>query len=213
MIQLHRKATRVVRIIRNLLIDLRYGGYLGVNLHPRDILRRADTKNRLLYAYNSDDEALQQVFRNRIKPNDVLVDVGCGRGRVLNWWLYSGYRNRMIGLELDAETAEQTRRRLKAYENVSIITGNAVDHLPPEGTIFYLYNPFDPPIIDMFLDRMKTICAKNPQVTILYYSCKFIDVFRADPDWDIEVETLVDSSNSPFPPLAIITLKPDANMA
>jgi SAM-dependent methyltransferase len=201
---------RVHRLIRNVMVDLPYGGFLGVNINPRDILRRADTRNRILYTYNSDSEALHLIFTNRIKPDDVLVDVGCGRGRVINWWLHQGYKNKMIGIELDAETAEQTRRRLKTHANVAIITGNAVEHLPPDGTIFYLYNPFDPPIVNGFRDRMKALFFGRHPITILYYSCKHIDVFHEQPDWDIEMLTLASASGRTFPPLAVITLKPEA---
>ena len=201
--------SRMQRLIRNLLVDLPYGGFLGVNFNPRDIWRRADTRNRLLYVYNSDDEALHLVFANRIKPHDVLVDIGCGRGRVINWWLHQGCNNKMIGIELDAVTAEQTRRRLKTRANVTIITGNAVEHLPPDGTIFYLYNPFDPPVVNEFRDRMKALFAGRHPITILYYSCKHIDVFREQPDWDIEIFTFTSASGREFPPLAVITLKPE----
>ena len=59
---------RSFRIARNALQDLRYGAPLG----------------GLISMYgNTDYLALSNIFAKRIKDNDVLVDVGCGKGRVI----------------------------------------------------------------------------------------------------------------------------------
>ena len=69
--------------------------------------------------------ALSLIFKGEtIAPDDVLVDVGCGKGRVLNWWLSKRLPNRIVGLELDPEVAAHTRHRLRKYRNVTIITGD-----------------------------------------------------------------------------------------
>lgn len=199
--------TRGMRLTRNLLVDLRYGEYLGINFRLRDILRRPDEEHRLFYTFNSDIEALELVFKDRIGANDVLVDVGCGKGRVLNWWLHKGLRNRLVGLEMDAEIAEQTRRRFRNHPNIEIITGDAVANIPPDGTIFYVYNSFDPPVMTLFKDKLKVMFGEKKNITILYYSCKFVEVFEQDPAWNIQIEQVGSSSAAPFPPLAVITLR------
>lgn len=130
---------RIVRIVRNALIDLRYGGLLAGELKSRFSDRHA------VETANSDYVGMSYMFEGRIKDSDVLVDVGCGKGRVINSWLHSGYRNKMIGLELDDEVAERTRRRLRKFDNVTIVTGDAVENIPPSGTLFYMYHPFGEP--------------------------------------------------------------------
>ncbi|MEJ7639236.1 MAG: class I SAM-dependent methyltransferase, partial [Singulisphaera sp.] len=70
------------------------------------------------------------------------MDIGCGKGRVLNFWLERFPNNRIIGVELDDRVADRTRRRLERWRNVKIITGDAVAALPAEGTIFWMFNPF-----------------------------------------------------------------------
>jgi hypothetical protein len=121
-----------------------------------------------------------------IRPSDVLVDVGCGKGRVINWWLSRGLRNKMIGIELDERFAAPTAARLQAYPNVSIFCGNALEHIPPDGTLFFLFNPFTAPVVEAFKDRVIDVCGENANPTILYSFCVHADVFRNDPRWIVE---------------------------
>jgi hypothetical protein len=48
---------------------------------------------------------------------------------------------------------------------------------------------------------------EKKNITILYYSCKFVEVFEQDPAWNIQIEQVGSSSTAPFPPLAVITLR------
>lgn len=153
---------------------------------------------------NTDYGALPKIFAGRIGPSDVLVDVGCGRGRVINWWIRQGYSNKVIGIELDEEVASRSRRRLSKYPNVTILSGDAADLLPDDGTVFYLYNPFDARGVERFKDRLSARLPASRDITILYYNCRHVDVFRRDPDWSVEV---VDGSGHlalPFDPFAVI---------
>jgi hypothetical protein len=131
---------------------------------------------------NSDSSALEFIFGNRIQPNDVLIDVGCGKGRVLNWWLSQGLSNRMIGIELDDQIADDTRRRLRRFRNVEIVTGSAIDNLPEDGTLFYLFNPFDLETMRLFKSRLEQTISRreNPSATIIYFNCLHLDVFTSD---------------------------------
>jgi len=98
-------ATRLKRagwIARTLATDLRYGAILSGNVGTR--YRQAGAYN----VVNTPYAVLPQVFAGRIGRDDVLVDVGCGKGRVINWWLSRGLRNRMYGIEIDPEVAAAT---------------------------------------------------------------------------------------------------------
>ncbi len=210
---------RGVRIFRNLLLDLRYGGFLGLNLGLHGINPLPDGKGPpsaefsyspyhwLACLSNSDVECLQRIFDHRIKASDVLVDVGCGRGRVINWWLDHGCHNQVFGIELDPATAERTRRRLRGHKNVTIITGDAAQNIPPQGTLFYLFNPFDAPTLAAFKDRLKETAADPKNVRIFYYTPTHIQVFQDDPAWNVQIETIEASRAAQFNPLAVITMK------
>ncbi len=140
-----------IRVARNALIDIRYGGLLLGKIKTRYAhLGAVNTEN-------SDYAALSRIFENRIKSSDVLVDIGCGKGRVINEWLSYGLGNRMIGIELDERIAEQTRRRLRRYRNVTILTGDAIQNIPIDGTLFYLYNPFAAHVMEAFKNRLTSL--------------------------------------------------------
>ena len=95
--------TQCIRVCRNAVLDLRFGGLL---------IGKEATRYRHLGASNvenTDYAALSHIFTGRIRDSDVLADVGCGKGRVINWWLMNAYQNRMVGLELDEKVAEKVR--------------------------------------------------------------------------------------------------------
>jgi tRNA A58 N-methylase Trm61 len=125
------------------------------------------------------------IFKGRISKTDVLVDVGCGKGRVINWWLSRGFRGRMFGIELDPGVAEATRQRLSKYKNVTIITADVCESIPEDATVFYLFNPFKPDVMERFKNRLFEVFAKRG-VTVLYYNPWYVDVFKKDPNWTVE---------------------------
>jgi ubiquinone/menaquinone biosynthesis C-methylase UbiE len=134
--------------------------------------------------YHTKYTVLPKIFRLvKISKADVLVDVGCGKGRVISYWLSRHYRNKMIGLELDEQVAAKTRKQLSRWKNVTIISGNAIQNLPNDGTIFYFYNPFSKEIVEQFENKIAEM-NKNKPITIIYYNPKSIDVFR-NSNWKI----------------------------
>ena len=186
---------RSIRIVRNAFIDIRFGRLLG------GVYLGACVSS------NSDYAALSHIFKNRIKTSDVLVDVGCGKGRVINWWLNHAPHNRIIGIELDEEMANQTRQRLRRYENVTIIAGDAIQNIPADGTLFYLYNPFAAQVMEAFKNRLMSLFGKGGDITILYYNCKHVDVFQKDPAWIVEFTNVGGPSSAPFDQLAVIRIR------
>jgi SAM-dependent methyltransferase len=172
--------SRGLRLLRNALLDLRFGEFLGGTIKTS----HADVGAHDVS--NSDYRALGYLFADRILPNDVLVDVGCGKGRVLNWWLSRGLSNRIIGIELDHDVAARTRTRLGRFPNVRVLTGDAVEVLPPDGTVFYLFNPFDVTIVRRLRDKLEALQPAGRRLIVIYYNCVHADVFEASPVWTVE---------------------------
>ena len=181
---------RSARLLRNAAFDLKYGGFAG------GIKKSQYTHLGSSWTTNTDYGIMPQLFDGRIKDADVLVDVGCGKGRIINWWLDRGYKNKIVGIDLDDELAERIRRRLKRYDNVRIVTGNALDSLPPDGTVFYLYSPFSPEVFAQFRDRLWEQYHHRGDVTVIYYAPYHLHVFQNDPCWQIE-EIPLDLSRVP----------------
>lgn len=179
-----RKSGYGLGTLRNYWMDRRYGGYCGGSFRPPGY-EELDANA----VESSDYTQLETLFdRNdlRIRPDDVLVDVGCGKGRVINFWLQRGLTNRMVGLELNAEVAEQARQRLQAYPNVTILTGDALANLPADGTFLYVYNPFGASVMTAFAERLHAHLRRKSEVRLIYNNCRHIDVFETDPRWRVE---------------------------
>jgi SAM-dependent methyltransferase len=197
---------RTVKMLRNLATDIRLGGLYGTVSQPHGWSSHANA------VAPTDYGALPYIFGDHIiRPEDVLVDVGCGRGRVIRWWLHQGYTNKLIGVELDEKTASYARSKFRKWCNVEIIQGNIFDHMPPEATVFYCYNPFQRKWVERFRDRLVEVFATRKPVKLLYYNCRHVDVFHTDPRWSVQERDLHDIPNwlaDFFHRLAIIELHP-----
>jgi Methyltransferase domain len=167
---------QIIRTFRNAIFDLKYGGFSG-GYRPNHSPGAHGTGA-------TDYSLMPQFFTGRVSSSDVLVDVGCGTGRVINYWLSQGIHNPIIGLEMLEEVANVTRSRLKGYANVSIVTGDAIDHLPAEGTLYFLFNPFDETVLSRFQERLLKV-ASQP-VRIIYFAPTHLNVFLENPLWKVE---------------------------
>ena len=170
------------RPLVNLATDLRYGGYCG------GTVSNPFAESGASRVQSTDYAALARVHRRNaidLRPTDVLVDVGCGKGRVINWWLSRGLRNPIVGLELLPAVAEAAARRLRRHPNVRIVPGDAIANLPADGTFFYLYNPFDERRMEAFADALARRAARPRDLRVLYFNCRHLDVFLRDPRWRV----------------------------
>jgi SAM-dependent methyltransferase len=176
-----KKLAAAKRAVWNALLDLRYGRLLRGSVESQFAnLGAVETAN-------TPYDVLAAIFPpGVIGDDDVLVDIGCGKGRVINWWLHRGYRNKIVGIELDPTIADQTRRRLRRHNNVAIITGDAIEHFPSNGTVFYLYNPFNESTVRAFRDRILELTDGARETRIFYYRPVHGAIFERDSRWAVE---------------------------
>jgi hypothetical protein len=172
-------------------MDMRYGGRYCFDIPD---LNRG-VQHGLVY---SNLTALRFVFRNaEIGPDDVLVDVGCGRGRVLNYWLGLGIKNRLIGIEYDRRIAGDAAKAYRKCKNVQIICGDAADVAAGcGGSLFYLFNPLLPDGMTQFEKGLR-----GKPVRILYYHPRYLSPFQ-NKNWQI---THIDRDEADFPLAVIIS--------
>ncbi len=116
--------------------------------------------------------------------NDVIVDVGCGKGRVFNYLLHKGAKNKMIGYEINADVAERAKKQLNRFKNVEIRSENIFDNFPSEPNIFYMFNPFSQLLMKEFKECIYNIKDRKP--VILYYNPTCLGVYD-DPRFKYEV--------------------------
>jgi SAM-dependent methyltransferase len=158
-------------MVRSALRDLRHGRPLGGTVRSRFEHLGA------YHATNSPYEDLDRVFADvEVEPADTLVDVGCGKGRSLNWLVDRFPENPIVGIELDPELCAATARRLRRRSNVTVVCGDATELIPPEGRVFYLFNPFDETVMARFA---AALLARGKPATVVYYNARFLEPFRA----------------------------------
>ena len=167
----------------SIYLDRKYGGSLSDTVPTRHAdLGATDTNSSQYFD-------LRRLFAPetgvRIKPNDVLVDIGCGKGRVINYWLSRGLGNRIVGVELDEQIARSTAARLASHRNVQVVAGNAIEVLPEDGTIFFLFNPFNASVMSQFMDKVYRLAiGKATTVWIVCHNCG--SELEGDPRWVVQ---------------------------
>lgn len=164
--------------------DLRHGG-LTSGLKPSRFHESMGANQTV-----STDYALMPALLGPVlKPGDVFVDVGCGRGRVLNWALDDGRAQTIFGIELDKDIAAGVARRFTENMNVTIVAGDALTSLPDSATVFYLWHPFEAPIMRRFRDTLiakyRTLGALS-QIRLVYHNCMYAEVWREQPGCKVE---------------------------
>jgi SAM-dependent methyltransferase len=179
-----RKPRYGIEHVRNYVIDRRYGGSCGGAI---------PTRFGELGAYGTssvDYWQLRRIFAPanglEIQPGDVLVDVGCGKGRVLNHWLEDGHAGRIVGIEIDEEFAGFAQRRLSAHPQVEVLCADALEVLPLDANLMFLFNPFGPELMARLADRVAELYAPEDPLTIVYYLPKHEEVWLDDPRFEVE---------------------------
>lgn len=113
-----------------------------------------------------------------IHKEDIFVDFGCGKGRVL--LVASQYRfKKIIGIEFSPELVDIARLNInicKKHNNfnidrIEIIKEDVLDYkFNNDESVFYLFNPFSDVILDPLCDQIiKSINYKPRRIYILYY--------------------------------------------
>jgi SAM-dependent methyltransferase len=177
---------KIKRLVENVIID-----YVVQRRFLGGIVPSADKSNGINDTANSNYSALRYMFSKIyiIKPNDIIVDVGCGKGRVISYLLFKGIRNRIIGAEYNEQIANETRDHTRRFKNVEIRSGDIFSDFPYQANIFYLYNPFDEELIRKFKAYILDI-SSDSIVSILYYNPSYIDVFHGDDNFSVEIKKI-----------------------
>lgn len=84
-----------------------------------------------------------------------LLDVGCGTGRVLAYYLRQGFPGTATGVELDAQLAQAAQFWTARHSNLEVLQGSALDLDFSRYTDFYLFNPFDQGVLQRFIEKLE----------------------------------------------------------
>ena len=123
---------------------------------------------------------IQSIFDSLpLREDDVLVDYGCGKGRVL-LVAYTHRFKRIVGVELSRELSDIARTNVGKYcrhdpNRVEVVTCDAATHqLRDDETVFFLYNPFGPAVIDAALQNIcESLHRRNRCAWLIYVNPKW----------------------------------------
>lgn len=110
-----------------------------------------------------------------VKRGDVVVDYGCGKGRVsflLNYLLDC----RTVGVEYNEALCTQAQNNLAAYTSrgkssgsISFVCTSAENYHPDTANCFYFFNPFSVKILRSVLGRIYESYYENPREMKLFF--------------------------------------------
>jgi SAM-dependent methyltransferase len=128
---------------------------------------------------------LQQI-QPLLPPGRVLVDLGCGKGRVLIVASMLGFRE-VRGIEFAPELCGFARSNCAAYKRATgidtefrIIESDVVDYaIKPDENVFFMFNPFDDVVLDRVLGNLMTSLHHAPRkVLVIYHHPQVSHVFQ-----------------------------------
>lgn len=132
---------------------------------------------------------LRHVLRRlRLPADSVLVDLGCGKGRVLLTAAQLGFRAR--GVEFASELCHIARANAARWRelhpraaSIEVIEGDVVNYaFQPDETLVFLFNPFDAVVLQQVCDRLQHSLAQHPRpVTLVYRNPAHAAVLDAHP--------------------------------
>lgn len=107
-----------------------------------------------------------------IGKNDVVLDYGCGKGRVSFFLSYQN-RAKSIGIEYDERiyrSAIENQETAVSANRVNFILENAEDYIvPPEVTSCYFFNPFSVEILQNVMGKIIESFYNEPRDILLFF--------------------------------------------
>ena len=117
----------------------------------------------------------------KFEPNDVFVDVGCAWGRLIGYLLKKTDISKFYGVELNEKIASKAKKHFKNKSRVEIISGDILENIPTDATVYYLFNPFSADVLDKFLTLLEEKIDHSVKIFYLYPTCS--RVFEKHPAW------------------------------
>lgn len=110
-----------------------------------------------------------------IGKDDILVDYGCGKGRV-SFFLHYALGLRTVGVEYNEELVRAAEENLSSYagraqekDKISFVCANAEEYEPGDATCFYFFNPFSLRLLQAVVQRILAAYYADPRPMRLFF--------------------------------------------
>ena len=99
---------------------------------------------------------LDSIFNKiKVRPDDHVLDVGCGKGRVLAYLADRDLATSVTGVELDPRPAANCRKWIGRYPKLRLIEGNVMDIYLNDYTMLYMFHPITKDFLPAFFDKIE----------------------------------------------------------
>ena len=106
-----------------------------------------------------------------LKKEDVVVDYGCGKGRIC-FFINSQVGCRTVGIDHNERLLEIARENLESYGNgadIDFVNSKAEDYVPDGANRLYFFNPFSSHIFQKVLRRIGESYDRNPREILIFF--------------------------------------------
>ncbi len=108
---------------------------------------------------------------NYISKKDLLIDFGCGKGRV-DFFFSSNTKCKSIGIEFSKILYDRAIKNKESsnLNRVEFINTDAKDYqIPDDSTRFYFFNPFSIDVLKIILKRINESYKKTKREILLFF--------------------------------------------
>jgi SAM-dependent methyltransferase len=149
--------------LRNRLSDQLWERRLGISTMGWQRVDAPDANPYATFAYRSIFRIIDAL---RLQPEDVFIDIGCGKGRVV--CCAARYKARkIIGIDIDPNLCDAARmnlRRLRGRRSLTeIINQGAQEFYYDDCTAFFLFNSFGPTTVGAMLEAIARSLRRAPR--------------------------------------------------
>ncbi len=180
--------------------ETQYEKFLGVKTNEEVIIPGNTRKLKYSLYEASEYEGLEQIFDLvSLKPEDTIVDFGCGMGRVL-FFCNQRFLCKVKGIEYDRKIFQQLLDNAEFYhvrfreqrDKFTLLNIKAEEYdIAPEDSCFYFFNPFAKSILSDVLAKILKSVEEHPRrVTIIFYYCTY-DMMSAIREYPFKLEHVV----------------------
>lgn len=155
--------------LRNRTVDQLWERRLGIRTTGNVLIHEPDSHLYGTFSYTWINRILERLDLGR---DDVFVDIGCGKGRILCCAARRSIR-KVIGIDLDEKLCAQardnaTRMRGRAAP-IEIIHARAQDFDYGDCTRFFLFHPFGAATLKLVVDSIEQSLRERPRSIQLVY--------------------------------------------
>lgn len=184
---------RALRRLNRLILERSFDWRYGVNTNDKLLLHEAYANNSDYHAYHPATYASVRECLKRIKirpQEDVFIDFGCGKGRVLCVAARLPFR-KVIGVELLPELSRVAWENINKMtdkvvaQDVRIVTSKAAEFpVPHDASVIYFFNPFKGAELAAVIENIRRALLEKPrELKIIFNNPDEFERLVGTADW------------------------------